>query len=66
LKVTIDPQRCTGHALCFAYASDVFVSDELGHNVTGCIELPDAAREKMLRAAASCPEIAIAVEESDT
>jgi ferredoxin len=58
--VTVDGERCQGHARCLAYAPDVFDFDEEGYAFVPADKreydlLPDSVRQ----AAANCPERAI-------
>ena len=62
-KVSVDYPRCSGHALCFAHAPEVFVMDDLGYNVTGTVQVPESQREEVKRAALACPDLAITVDE---
>jgi ferredoxin len=62
MRITVDTEACTGHALCFAAAPDVYVLDELGYNVTPASEVPPELEEQARRGALSCPEMAITVE----
>jgi ferredoxin len=64
MKVRIDPERCQGHARCYALAPDLFDVDDFGQShVRGDgivpVEREDAAR----LAVANCPEFAIEVVE---
>lgn len=63
IEVSVDYPRCSGHALCFAHAPEVFKMDDLGYNVTGTIQLDGSHSEAVLRAAQACPELAITVTE---
>jgi ferredoxin len=62
VRVTIDPEACTGHGRCYTLAPGVFDSDDRGLGVVvvdGDIppELEKAARQ----AVANCPEQAISI-----
>lgn len=63
MRIIVDTDACTGHALCFANAPDVYVLDDLGYNVTPPGEVPPALEEQARRGALSCPEQAITIEE---
>jgi ferredoxin len=63
VRVSVDRERCTGHALCRAMAPDVYVLDELGYNVTLDSQVPPELAEQARRGALSCPESAITIEE---
>lgn len=64
MKITVDNERCQGHARCFATAPDLFPLDEVGYSaIDHEVEVP-AGRENDARAgAAACPERAIQVVE---
>lgn len=56
--------RCQGHQMCAILAPDLFGSDDEGYGtvlIDG--EVPVAREEDARRAAASCPELAVLVEE---
>jgi ferredoxin len=63
MRVRVDTDLCTGHALCFDHGPDVFVLDELGYNATGEVEVPPELWEQARRGALACPENAITIEE---
>ena len=62
MRVVVDRQVCQGHTLCNMTAPDVFgLSDEDGHAEVLVDPLPESAVEVAQRAAAACPERAIAL-----
>ena len=61
MKVTVDPDRCQGHAQCWDRCPEVFSLDEEGHAVVTAAEVPAGLEAKASRAAANCPERAITV-----
>jgi ferredoxin len=63
VRISVDRDRCTGHALCKAAAPGVYVLDELGFNVTPAGEVPAELVDQARRGALSCPESAITVED---
>ena len=63
MRIRVDPDLCTGHALCYQQGPDVFVLDELGYNVTAETEVAAEHQEQARRGAEACPEAAIAIEE---
>jgi ferredoxin len=63
VRISVDSERCTGHALCKAAAPHVFVLDDLGFNVTPAGEVPAEFADEARRGALSCPESAITVED---
>jgi ferredoxin len=66
MRIRVDTERCTGHALCAAYAPDVFVLDDLGYNRTELVEVAPEFREQARRGAMACPEQAITVVDDRT
>ena len=42
MKVTVDPDRCQGHARCWEICPEVFSLDEVGHSVVASGEVPSA------------------------
>ena len=59
MKVTVDPDRCQGHAQCWDICPEVFALDEEGHAVVAAGQVPAGFEAKASRAAANCPERAI-------
>lgn len=62
--VSVNPDRCQGHARCFAFAPDVFDFDDEGYSFvpeerSRYDELPEPVR----LAVANCPERAIVVKD---
>ena len=63
MRIWLDTDRCQGHARCVAEAPDLFDSDDLGHAVILVEgELDDHQADRARRAAAQCPERAIATD----
>lgn len=63
MKVAIDPARCQGHARCIFFAPEVFEIDDEGYsNVrAGLEEVPPELEERVQKACANCPELAIKI-----
>jgi len=61
MKVAVDPDRCQGHAQCWALCPEVFSLDDEGHSVVAVAEVPADLEAKVTRAAGNCPERAITV-----
>lgn len=64
MKIRIDMERCQGHQMCAIVAPEVFGSDDEGYGtvlIDG--EVPIEQEELARRAAASCPEQAVVVED---
>ena len=64
MKVRVDADVCQGHTLCALAAPDVFLlGEEDGHAYVVSEEVDPARADVVRRAAATCPEGAITVEE---
>ncbi|QFG20308.1 ferredoxin [Actinomadura sp. WMMB 499] len=61
MRVTVDPDRCEGHARCWEICPEVFSLDEQGHGRVLEPEVPAEAEKRAAEAAANCPERAITV-----
>jgi ferredoxin len=61
MKVTVDPDRCQGHARCWDICPEVFDLDEQGHGQVLLPQVPAEFEAKAADAAANCPERAITV-----
>jgi ferredoxin len=61
VKVSIDLDRCCGHARCYAIDSEIFQLDESGYALRSDIDVPPSAEEKARLAVTSCPERAISL-----
>lgn len=64
MRIAIDPDKCQGHARCYALSPELFDVDDYGQ-ATVRIEgdVPADLEEKALLAIANCPEYAISVVE---
>jgi ferredoxin len=63
MRIVVDQQLCTGHALCAEQAPDLIVLDEEGYNRTASLVVPDDLVEQATRAFQCCPERAIRLDE---
>lgn len=64
MRVRVDEERCQGHTLCAMAAPDVFgLRDEDGHAFVAVSEFTPEVIESARRAAMTCPEQAIIIEE---
>ena len=61
MKIIVDRERCQGHALCAAQASDVYELDETGYNCMGQFEVKPGKEEDAKLGASWCPEDAISI-----
>ena len=60
MKIRVDPDRCQGHARCFALVPELFSVDDYGlSSVIGDGTVPAELEEKVKLAIANCPEFAI-------
>lgn len=60
MKIRVDPDRCQGHARCFALVPELFSVDDYGlSSVIGDGTVPAELEEKAKLAIANCPEFAI-------
>lgn len=64
MRVRVDEAVCQGHTLCHLAAPEVFdLREEDGHSYVKVTELTPEMVEAARRAALTCPEQAIVVEE---
>ena len=61
MRVSIDADRCEGHARCWAVCPEVFDLDDEGHAVVKVADVPADLEDKASDAARNCPERAIEV-----
>jgi ferredoxin len=59
VKIRIDPDRCQGHARCYALAPELFAVDDYGQASVIVDEVPPALEDRAGLAVANCPEYAI-------
>jgi len=59
MKVSIDLDKCSGHARCYAVDAELFQLDDSGYALQAEVEIPPGEAEKARLAVASCPERAI-------
>jgi ferredoxin len=59
MKLTVDPNKCQGHARCWEIAPEVFQLDEEGYGTVIVDEVPAEYQEKARQAIKNCPERAI-------
>ena len=59
MKIRIDPDKCQGHARCFALAPELFAVDDYGQASVLVDEVPPELVDKANLAIANCPEYAI-------
>ena len=61
MMVSIDHEKCQGHANCIRFGPDVFELDVEGYNRMAPFEPAAEHREKVELAARMCPERAIKI-----
>ena len=62
MKITIDTTKCSGHARCWATASEVFDLNDNGYALPRDTEVPKSFENVARTGAQACPEGAITVE----
>ncbi|AGZ53890.1 ferredoxin [Mycobacterium kansasii] len=58
-RVSVDPDRCTGHGRCYTLAPGVFDADEVGHSIVRVAEVSGELERLAVTGAENCPERAI-------
>lgn len=60
MKIRVDPDKCQGHARCFALVPELFAVDDYGlSTVIGDGTVPVELEERARLAIANCPEFAV-------
>jgi len=59
MRVSVDADRCEGHARCWDICPEVFDLDDEGHAVVNDPEVPPEHEARARDAARNCPERAI-------
>ena len=62
MKVSIDLDKCSGHARCYSIDEEIFQLDESGYALHADIDIPPGAEEKARLAVSECPERAISLQ----
>lgn len=64
MRVSVDRERCTGHARCYAAAPEVLTIDDDGYSDIGVgREVPPGMQDAVRIGVASCPEQALRIED---
>ena len=63
VKVTVDPDLCSGHGRCYALAPDVFGADDYGHCEILVADVDGESAAHARLGAENCPERAITLED---
>jgi ferredoxin len=61
MKVTVDPDRCQGHARCWDICPEVFSLNDEGNSEVLVPEVPAEFESQVEKAVANCPERAISL-----
>jgi ferredoxin len=61
MRVTVDDERCQGHARCWAISPEVFELDDEGHSIVVQADVPPELERTAREAARNCPERAISI-----
>jgi ferredoxin len=61
VKLRVDPDKCQGHARCYALAPEIFDVDDYGQSSVVVDEVPTELEAKARLAVANCPEYAIEI-----
>ena len=61
MKVSIDLDKCCGHARCNAVDSELFRLDDSGYALHADIDIPPGAEGMARQAVTECPERAISL-----
>jgi ferredoxin len=60
VRIAVDPDKCQGHARCYALAPELFDVDDYGQSTVKIDgEVPAELEAKARLAIANCPEFAI-------
>jgi ferredoxin len=65
VRLSVDRDKCMGHAVCALMAPDLMKLDDLGYNVTGEIDVEEKDADAARRATGACPESAISIFETE-
>ncbi|BAX92700.1 ferredoxin [Mycobacterium shigaense] len=63
MRVRLEKSKCVGHAQCYAVDPDLFPIDESGYSVLEDRKVEPGDEEVTRDAVASCPEMALIIEE---
>ncbi|WP_407686280.1 ferredoxin [Mycobacterium sp. HUMS_1102779] len=63
MKVRLEKSKCVGHAQCYAVSSELFPIDDSGYSILEEHEVRPEDEELTREGVASCPEMALVLEE---
>jgi ferredoxin len=61
VRAVVDPDRCQGHARCWALCPEVFSLDDEGHAYVSINEVAPELEARAREAAENCPERAVSL-----
>ena len=61
MRVSVDADRCQGHARCWDICPEVFDLDDEGHALVTSSDVPTNLEDEVREAVRNCPERAITV-----
>jgi ferredoxin len=61
VRIAIDPDRCTGHGLCYSVARHLVEPDDRGYGVVVAEEVRHELADEARAAARACPEFAVTI-----
>jgi ferredoxin len=65
MRIRVDRSRCSGHALCFGTAPQLFSVDDDGYSNVDELEVPAGLEEQAQRGMLACPERAISIDDAE-
>jgi ferredoxin len=63
MRVRLEKSKCVGHAQCYAVDPDLFPIDESGYSILEAREVRPEDVQRTRDGVASCPEMALIVDE---
>jgi ferredoxin len=63
VRVRLEKPKCVGHAQCYAVDPDLFPIDESGYSILEDHQVPSDEVAATRDGVASCPEMALIIEE---
>jgi ferredoxin len=63
MRITVDRERCQGHAKCWGELPEVFELDDEGFASASVTEVPVELEARALMTVQNCPERAISTQE---
>lgn len=63
MRIRVDRSKCSGHALCFATAPELFAIDDDGYSNVDALDVPAGMEDLARRGMLACPERAVSIDE---